>query len=64
MGVREMWLVDTDKKEIEVRSFEAGKRPSSSSATFYGPKFFPKSGSLKPAMEIHGSMPGAISLLF
>ena len=25
MGVREMWLVDTDKKEIEVRSFEAGK---------------------------------------
>ena len=25
MGVREMWLVDTEKKEIEVRSFEAGK---------------------------------------
>jgi Uma2 family endonuclease len=25
MGVREMWLVDTDAKEIEVRSFEAGK---------------------------------------
>ena len=25
MGVREMWLVDTETKEIEVRSFEAGK---------------------------------------
>ena len=25
MGVREMWLIDTDKKEVEVRSFEAGK---------------------------------------
>ena len=25
MGVREMWLVDTATKEIEVRSFEAGK---------------------------------------
>ena len=25
MGVREMWLVDTEKKEVEVRSFEAGK---------------------------------------
>ena len=25
MGVREMWLVDTEKKEIEVRSFEADK---------------------------------------
>ena len=25
MGVREMWLVDTEKREIEVRSFEAGK---------------------------------------
>src|SRR5207253_1967540 len=25
MGVREMWLVDTDKKQIEVRSFEATK---------------------------------------
>jgi len=25
MRVREMWLVDTDKKEVEVRSFEAGK---------------------------------------
>jgi Uma2 family endonuclease len=25
MGVREMWLVDTDKKQIEVRSFEANK---------------------------------------
>ena len=25
MGVREMWLVDTDTKEVEVRSFEAGK---------------------------------------
>jgi Uma2 family endonuclease len=25
MGVREMWLVDTDKKQIEVRSFEADK---------------------------------------
>ncbi len=23
MGVREMWLIDTDEKEIEVRSFEA-----------------------------------------
>ena len=25
MGVRELWLVDTDKKEVEVRSFETGK---------------------------------------
>ena len=25
MGVREMWLVDTEAKEVEVRSFEAGK---------------------------------------
>src|SRR5438093_9323050 len=25
MGVREMWLVDTDVKQIVVRSFEAGK---------------------------------------
>ena len=25
MGVREMWLVDNEAKEIEVRSFEAGK---------------------------------------
>ena len=25
MGVREMWLIDTDTKEVEVRSFEAGK---------------------------------------
>ena len=25
MGVRELWLVDTVAKEIEVRSFEAGK---------------------------------------
>jgi Uma2 family endonuclease len=25
MGVREMWLVDPEKKQIEVRSFEADK---------------------------------------
>ena len=25
MGVRELWLVDTDTKEVEVRSFETGK---------------------------------------
>ena len=25
MGIREMWLVDIEAKEIEVRSFEAGK---------------------------------------
>ena len=25
MGVRELWLVDTEMKEVEVRSFEAGK---------------------------------------
>src|SRR5881628_3258155 len=25
MGVREMWLIDTEKKEVEVRLFEAGK---------------------------------------
>jgi Uma2 family endonuclease len=25
MGVREIWLVDTEKKQIEVRSFEANK---------------------------------------
>ena len=25
MGVREMWLIDTERKEVEVRSFEAGK---------------------------------------
>jgi len=25
MGVREMWLVNTEKKEIEVRSFEPDK---------------------------------------
>ena len=25
MGVRELWLIDTDKKEVEVRSFEASK---------------------------------------
>jgi Uma2 family endonuclease len=25
MGVRELWLADTDTKEVEVRSFETGK---------------------------------------
>ncbi len=25
MGVREMWLVDIEGQEVEVRSFEAGK---------------------------------------
>src|SRR5438105_798397 len=25
MGVREMWLIDPEKQEVEVRSFEAGK---------------------------------------
>jgi Uma2 family endonuclease len=25
MGIREMWLVDTDERQIEVRSFEANK---------------------------------------
>jgi Uma2 family endonuclease len=25
MGIREMWLIDTEKHEVEVRSFEAGK---------------------------------------
>jgi Uma2 family endonuclease len=25
MGVRELWLVDTETKEVDVRSFEAGK---------------------------------------
>ena len=25
MGIRELWLVDPDMKEIEVRSFDAGK---------------------------------------
>ena len=25
MGIREMWLLDNDRKEVEVRSFEAGK---------------------------------------
>ena len=25
MGVREVWLIDSDKKEVEVRSFEVGK---------------------------------------
>ena len=25
MGVRELWLVDSAAKEIEVRSFDAGK---------------------------------------
>ena len=25
MGVREMWLIDNDKKEVEVRSFESDK---------------------------------------
>jgi Uma2 family endonuclease len=25
MGVREMWIIDTESKEVEVRSFEAGK---------------------------------------
>jgi Uma2 family endonuclease len=25
MSVRELWLIDSDKKEVEVRSFEAGK---------------------------------------
>ena len=24
MGIRELWLIDSDKKEVEVRSFEAG----------------------------------------
>ena len=24
MGVRELWLIDSDKKQVEVRSFEAG----------------------------------------
>ena len=26
MGVREIWLVDTETKEIEVRSFEMNKK--------------------------------------
>jgi Uma2 family endonuclease len=25
MGIREMWLIDTDKKEVEIRAFESGK---------------------------------------
>jgi len=25
MGVREMWLVELDRKEVEVRCFETGK---------------------------------------
>ena len=25
MGIREMWLIDTEAKKVEVRSFEAGK---------------------------------------
>jgi Uma2 family endonuclease len=25
MGIREMWLIDPEKKEVEVRSFEASK---------------------------------------
>lgn len=25
MGVRELWLVDTEKKDVDVRSFEAGQ---------------------------------------
>ena len=25
MGLRELWLIDSDKKDVEVRSFEAGK---------------------------------------
>src|SRR5438105_13405420 len=24
MGVRELWLIDSEKKEVEVRSFESG----------------------------------------
>ena len=31
MGVREMWILDPEKKEVEVRSFEAGK------SAVYGP---------------------------
>ena len=64
MGVREMWLVDTDKKEIEVRSFEAGKTAVFKLGDVLRSEVLPKIGILKPAMEIHGSMPGAISLLF
>src|SRR5262245_33279674 len=25
MGIREMWLLDSEKKQVEIRSFEAGK---------------------------------------
>ena len=25
MGIREMWLIDSEKKEVEVRCFESGK---------------------------------------
>jgi Uma2 family endonuclease len=25
MGIREMWLIDTERKEVEIRSFESGK---------------------------------------
>ena len=25
MGIRELWLIDSDKKEVEVRSFDVGK---------------------------------------
>ena len=25
MGIRELWLIDNDKKEVEIRSFESGK---------------------------------------
>ena len=46
MGVREMWLVDTEKKEVEVRSFEAGETAVYKFTDTLGSEVLPK-------IEIH-----------
>ena len=42
MGVREMWLVDTEKQEVEVRSFEAGKNVTYKSGEILRSEVLPK----------------------
>jgi len=42
MGVREMWLVDSEKKEVEVRSFEAGKNAIYKSGEILRSEVLPK----------------------
>ena len=42
MGVREMWLVDTEMKQVEVRSFEAGKTAVCKSTDILRSEVLPK----------------------